>query len=354
MSKLKISKRQLLKLIGLGSLAFSARPLLAQESLTRIAFGSCLHQDKPQPIWDAVIAANPQLFLFLGDNIYGDSDDPAVLAAQYQKLSAQPGFQRLQEMTELQAIWDDHDYGRNDAGVEYPSKEASRELFLDFWKEPASSARRSRPDGIYTASTYGPQGRRTQIIMLDLRWNRTALTAVPSEAEQAARVAQNMGPYAADFSAAASLLGAAQWRWLEEQLREPAELRILCSSIQVLADFTGWESWANFPAERERLLQLLGKTTSSVNLIISGDVHWCEYSQLSLSPDTIPLAELTSSGLTETWEAISPNRHRVGEAYAVANFGLIEIDWRGDKPRLHLSVRDQSSAALIEQHHPHF
>lgn len=354
MNQLQISKRLLLKLIGLGSLAFSTRRLLAQESLTRIAFGSCLHQDKPQPIWDAVIATNPQLFLFLGDNIYGDSDDPVVLAAQYHKLGEQPGFRRLRERAELQAIWDDHDYGRNDAGVEYPSKEASRELFLDFWKEPLSSPRRSRPDGIYTASTYGPQGRRTQIIMLDLRWNRTALTAVAGDAEQVARVAQNMGPYAPDLSAGASLLGAAQWRWLEEQLRVPAELRILCSSIQVLTDFTGWESWANFPEERERLLQLLGETTSSVNLIISGDVHWCEYSQLSLSPDKIPLAELTSSGLTETWEAISPNRHRLGKAYAVPNFGLIEIDWRGSKPRLHLSVRDQSSIALIEQRYPHF
>src|SRR3989337_529307 len=41
-------------------------------SLTRIAFGSCAKQTKDQPIWDAVLAAKPDLFVFLGDNIYGD------------------------------------------------------------------------------------------------------------------------------------------------------------------------------------------------------------------------------------------------------------------------------------------
>ena len=50
-------------------------PLHAQDTpspLTRIAFGSCADEEKPQPIWDAVLAYQPQLFLFAGDNVYGD------------------------------------------------------------------------------------------------------------------------------------------------------------------------------------------------------------------------------------------------------------------------------------------
>jgi alkaline phosphatase D len=64
-------------------------------ALTRIAFGSCAEQHKPQPIWAAVQAADPELFLFLGDNVYGDTRDRGELEQAYAALAAQPGFQRL-------------------------------------------------------------------------------------------------------------------------------------------------------------------------------------------------------------------------------------------------------------------
>jgi alkaline phosphatase D len=348
-------KRDTLKLLGLSTLALPAQRLLAAESvLTRIAFGSCLHQDKPQPIWDAVLATQPDLFIFLGDNIYGDSDDPAVLAAQYAKLAAKPGFQRLRATTPVLAIWDDHDFGRNDAGAEYPAREASRALFMDFWNEAADSVRRTRPDGIYTSQLFGPVGQRVQVILPDLRWNRSPLNTVGSDAELTARTNANMGPYAINHSPAATLLGEAQWRWLEAEFRKPADVRIFSSSIQALANYTGWEAWANFPAERERLLRLLDAATDSINLVISGDVHWCEYSLLPPRSDgALPLAELTSSGLTETWEQISPNEFRRGTAYAVPNFGLIEITWDGgNRPVLQLSARTLDSSALFEHRFP--
>ena len=60
--------------------------LAAEEPLSRISFGSCAKQDKPQPIWDAVVAGKPELFIFLGDNIYGDSADMNVLQAKYEQL----------------------------------------------------------------------------------------------------------------------------------------------------------------------------------------------------------------------------------------------------------------------------
>jgi len=343
-------KRHTLKLFGLSPLALPVQA--AELPLTRIAFGSCLHQDKPQPIWDAVLATNPQLFVFLGDNIYGDSDDPSVLAAQYAKLAAQPGFQRLLASTPVIATWDDHDYGRNDAGLEYPAKEASRDLFMDFWGVPAASPRRTRADGIYEVLRIGSPGQDVQILLLDLRWNRTGLSVVPDEAAWAARDAANMGPYNLIEDPNSHLLGEAQWRWLEQQFREPAAVRIIATSIQALADFTGWETWANFPAERERLLALLDAATDSVNLLISGDVHWCDYSLLQRPGVPLPHAELSSSGLTETWDKISPNRHRVGNAYAVPNFGLIDIDWSGARPQLQLSVRDEQASVLLEHRYP--
>jgi alkaline phosphatase D len=347
------ARRNALTLLGLSPLALPAPRLLAADApLTRIALGSCLHQDKPQPIWDAVLASSPDLFIFLGDNIYGDSDDPAVLAAKYAQLAAVPGFRRLRESASVLATWDDHDYGRNDAGAEYPVREASRALFMDFWQVAADSPRRTQEGGIYGAEIIGPPGRRVQILLPDLRWNRTPLRSVQGTAALARRDAADMGPYEPDPSPSASLLGAAQWRWLETELSKPAEVRILASSLQALATFTGWEAWANFPAERTRLLELLAATTDSVNIIISGDVHWCEYSRLEPAGNREALAELTCSGLTETWEKISPNELRVGTAYAVQNFGLIDIDWSDQRPRLQLSARTLDGSALFEHQHP--
>jgi alkaline phosphatase D len=39
------------------------------------------------------------------------------------------------------AVWDDHDYGVNDGGGDFPAKEISRKAFLDFFNEPMASDR---------------------------------------------------------------------------------------------------------------------------------------------------------------------------------------------------------------------
>ena len=317
--------------------------------VSRIAFGSCVHQDKPQPIWDVVNAAKPDVFVFLGDNIYGDSEDAAVLQSKYEKLGAVPGFQQLRQQTDVVAIWDDHDYGVNDGGLEYPSKEASRQVMLDFFSEPADSERRSRPDGIYTSYVYGEPGNTVQIILLDLRWNRTALHEVADADKRASRLALDMGPYDASLEPGATMLGEAQWQWFQQQLHVAADLRIIGSSIQLLADFTGWETWANFPADRQRFFNLLHTSPIVPTVIISGDTHWSEFSRINNSGLPFPLVEMTSSGLTEEWQAISPNRHRVGEAFAQANFGLMEIDWSVQPPAMKMQIRGVDGRVLIDQ-----
>lgn len=327
-----------------------AGPAVSAESSFVLAFGSCVHQDRPQPIWERVLDAQPDVFAFLGDNIYGDSDDPQVLVAKYQQLGAVDQVRRLQEQAQVVAIWDDHDFGRNDAGMEYPQKEASRQLMLDFWGEPANSTRRTRPDGIYTAYVFEHEGKRIQLILPDLRWNRTPLQEVTDSAQQAWREAQNMGPYEANLQASASMLGEAQWQWLERQFEEPADLRIIGSSLQLLAEFTGWESWANFPADRQRLMQLLEQHNQIPTLILSGDTHWSEISQVEHAGMEWPLVDITSSGLTEEWYAISPNRHRVGEAFAQANFGLLKIDWdESNNLQIDAVIRDVAGEDLISK-----
>lgn len=310
-----------------------AAPALAQgraaRAITRIGFGSCARQDKDQPIWERVNAWRPDVFVFLGDNIYGDTEDMGVMRDKYDQLAAKPGFRTLRRQSEVIATWDDHDYGVNDGGSEYPMKAESAALFLDFWGVPADHPRRGHA-GIYGSYSYGPLGQRVQIILPDNRTFRSPLLGYSVEPA-------DKGQYVINQDPAATMLGARQWDWLENELRQPADLRILASSTQVLPDAPGYEAWINFQADHQRLLDLVDFAQVDNLLIISGDTHYAELSRLD-ERVPYPMYELTSSGLTEVWPVFGPNRHRIAQAPLAPNYGRLTIDWEGTDPHVLMEV----------------
>ncbi len=314
---------------------------------SKILFGSCGHQDKKIPIFNAINKEKGDLFIFLGDNIYGDTNDMDVLADKYQRLGAKPGFKTLKAQTPIIAMWDDHDYGQNDAGKEYPHKEQSRQIMLNFWGEPANSARRTRSDGIYTSYMYGENEQTIQVIMPDLRWNRDALNHVGELEYYTKRKLNNQGPYSPSEVKGASMLGEAQWQWLEQELKKPAAIKLIASSLQLLPDFTGWESWANFPEDRNRLFALIKKHKVNGVVIISGDTHWGEISKYQQNLD-YPLIEMTSSGLTEKWKDVSPNKHRVGNYTHNVNYGDLSIDWQQTDPTISLKLKGIDGQVIMQ------
>jgi alkaline phosphatase D len=111
-----------------------------------------------------------------------------------------------------------------------PSKEASRELLLDYWEKPKSSLRRTQEGGIYSsvlfiepaasARLHGAEPRVIQLLLLDLRWNRTALNEITDDNLRSQRFEESRGPYEAGLGADAELLGDAQWTWLEKNLQK--------------------------------------------------------------------------------------------------------------------------------------
>ncbi len=314
------------------------------EPLSRISFGSCGNQERPQPIWKAVLASRPQLFLFLGDNIYADTQDMAVMRAKYAKLAALPGFQTLRKTCPILATWDDHDLGANDAGSDYPKKDESQRMFLDFFGDPDDSPRRHRK-GVYDAHVFGPVGKRVQVIMLDTRYFRTS----PLKRKHGRSV--NQGPYEGNPDPQSTILGEEQWRWLDTQLRVPAEIRIVASSIQVVAEDHGWEKWMNFPHERERLFKLIRDTGAQGVILLSGDRHLAELSMMEAGVG-YPIYDLTASGFnmsSKSWRPYEVNRHRVATLNWGDNFGVIAIDWDRPSPRISLQIRDVEGDIVIQQ-----
>ena len=302
---------------------------------TTIAVGSC-HRTGPNSelAFTRIAASHPQVFLFLGDNIYGDTRDMQVLDKKYQALGAVASWQQLKASAKVLPIWDDHDYGENDAGAEYPMKVESAALFFNFFGFPADHPARAR-GGVYHSAMFGPAGKRLQVILLDARTFRSPL------------IRERVGSrkvYVPDPDAGKTMLGAAQWQWLEQQLAEPAEVRVVCGGIQFLPEEHVFEKWANLPAERTRMLGMVAKA-SGKSVLLSGDRHLAEISSLTHEGKT--LVEMTSSGMTHagagrTASGDEPNRHRVGKLFSDLNSGTVDVTWNdGAAPTVRLRVLDK-------------
>jgi alkaline phosphatase D len=310
--------------------------------LRRIAFGSCINTNT-HPMLNQTLQIPFDLFILLGDNIYADTTNAMVMRKKYDELKRSEFFRGLMAKSPVLATWDDHDYGGNDAGAEYPMKVESQKLFLDFLDEPLDSPRRTH-QGVYDARVFGPAGRRVQVILLDTRYFRSLLSTGENN------VVPSGGRYIPNLDPEATMLGETQWKWLETQLLVPAEIRLIASSIQFISEFSGGEGWANLPREKQRLLQLLARTKANGVVFLSGDRHWAELSRLDRA-GSYPLFDLTSSALTQHHKrgTPTPNRYREGPTFHEANLGLIHLDWSRASPAVTLQLLDATGTVRIEK-----
>jgi alkaline phosphatase D len=227
------------------------------------------------------------------------------------------------------AIWDDNDYGLNDGGADFRFKGESKAAFLDFWRAPANDPRRAR-DGIHDARILGPTGKRVQVIMLDTRWFRSPWK--PTDQRNAAGKER----YLPDSDPAKTMLGEVQWRWLEEQLRQPADVRLVVSGVQVIVEGHGWERWGNFPHEVQRLYRTIAAARAKGVVLLSGDRHFgAIYREARGGP--YPMYELTSSGITHPWrDGTEAGPNRIGDLFTDFHYGMVDIDWTARSIRLAL------------------
>ncbi|XP_078443697.1 calcineurin-like metallo-phosphoesterase superfamily protein isoform X2 [Wolffia australiana] len=347
-----------------GAVGVDATPQL----VSRIAFGSCAKQGTPQPIWSAISEFDPHIFIWLGDNIYGDNKRPLrvfgkertigpwknlplffaspeqELRERYRIQKSNPGYSNLRSRAQIIGTWDDHDFGLNDAGKEFSGKNISQKLMLEFLDESPDSPR-FKQSGVYASYTYGPVGKQIKVILLDTRYHRD--------------------PIGSD----GSILGEEQWAWLEKELYGPkTDITIIGSSIQVISNLSAttsplfyMESWGRFPKERKRLFNLINQSKRNGIFFISGDVHFSEITRFDCATG-YPLYDVTSSGITQSVEnavpllsplvrflaRVTPCTMRIYNSgcryssciYGKPNFGAIEIDWDATPRRLRLETRD--------------
>ncbi len=344
-SKVKIHKMKVYSVLLVMTLLFScskkSSPKKNQKSKFVIAFGSCNDQNRPNTFWNDILKNNPDVWIWGGDNVYSDTEDMQKMASDYHVLKSDSSYKNFTEKTTILGTWDDHDYGKNDAGLDYVQKDSSQQLFLDFLDVSDSSLRRTRK-GVYHSQLFTVGDKRIKIIILDTRFFRTALTKDPTGQRRYIPNKTNDG----------TLLGEVQWNWLANELtNSTADFNVLVSSIQFLSQEHGWETWGNMPHEVQKMEELIVASKAKRVLFLSGDRHISEISKSNLPNSTYPLFDFTSSGLTHTYEAFESetNLNRISNVITAKNFGTVIFDLTANS--ILMEIRGADNMVLESIHH---
>ena len=282
----------------------SSANIIYAESI-KIGLGSCLDQDYPQPIWQSIKKEDLNYFIFLGDNVYGDTRYGSLrkMKSAYDKQKkVLPDF--LNDIS-IFSIWDDHDFGINDGGADYRFKRRAQELYLDFW-EITKDDDRSNREGIYFSKNEIFFDKKFKFIFLDTRFFRSKLKGKKSN-------------YIENIEPDATILGNAQWTWLENELKSDFDFLFIFSSIQIIAKDHRFEKWSNFPNERAKLFELLEQFNDKT-ILFSGDRHRAGIYMKN------GIIEVTSSSMNKPGSSFNEtDNYLIGKTYPQENYGVIEI-----------------------------
>lgn len=305
-------------------LAHSTRTAPAGPASFRVGFGSCcrIQFDPVQQIWNTARVLEPDLFIWLGDNIYADSDQPQVLADLYGRGRVVERLEPFLRSTPQLATWDDHDFGYNDSDGESPYKDAALKVFKDFWANPAYGEPEN--PGIYFRYSYGG----VDFFVLDGRYHRDP-TARPDNAEK-------------------TMLGARQKAWLKR------ELKASDAAFKVLASGGGWssaenedggDSWAVYMTERNEIFDFIRDEEISGVVCISGDSHMGELNCIPRSEQggydiydfcSSPLAQQPAAKNTRQTPEV-----RIRDTWTRSvNIGLLAFNFSGVTPVLTYNLYD--------------
>jgi alkaline phosphatase D len=295
----------------------------------RFAFASCQHYEAGYyAAWRDVVAADPDLVVFLGDYHYENyarnpadrvrahaSPDPKTLVEyrrRYEQYRLDPALQAAHLQCCWLATWDDHEV-RNDYANLENAEEQPPEVFLlrraaayQSWWEHMPVRLRARPAGghaqIYASFDFGDLLR---FNVLDTRQYRSP-HACSLPGKRGGRMIENCEER---LQTTRTMLGVDQEDWLTGRLASsPAGWNVIAQQLLFapLDQKPGpgesfWsDNWDGAPAARNRLLRSIADRNVGNPIVIGGDIHsfWANDVYLDGVGSPIVATEFTGTSIS--------------------------------------------------------
>ncbi len=258
--------------------------------------GSCAYFNQPEydrpgkpygsdsSIFEIMAKEKSAFMLWLGDNWYTrEADYQSEWGLNYRPMHdrslkvLQPFWKSMGHY----AIWDDHDYGPNDADKSYVLKEASRKVFINNWCNPSFG---ENGKGVYSKFSYND----VDFFLLDDRWFRSndetpdSLDGKPNDDKR--------------------MFGKEQMEWFKNAMRQSnsnanVHFRIIATGSQVINPVSPWDCFRHFPAEYKEMMDFLQEEKINAVVFLTGDRHLSEINKVERN-GAYPMYDITSSPLT--------------------------------------------------------
>lgn len=307
------------------SVSFRTYPAPSETGTVRLAFGSCskISQFPNGPIYNAIAKEAPHLMIFLGDNAYfivadgsdrhfsttgpvGDWNFPDAMRMRHLITRVHPDLQGMLRSVPSYGIWDDHDYGPNNADRTFDLKEEALRVFKQMWANPGWGT--TQTPGIFSNFRCGP----AEIFLLDDRYYKYS----PDIHKDVTR----------DTGA---IWGREQLAWLLDALKKStASVKVIANGTQVLCqDGRGEGHYREAFGEFQKLAQTLAAEKIGGVVFLSGDRHHSEAMQQA-QPDGTLIAEATSSPLQQDQKPALLDRYHSNQLWGMRgnNYGLLTIN----------------------------
>ena len=296
----------------------------------RIGFGSCLNDVlyNKFPVFLGVAKEQPDMFLFVGDNTYyvrtwkgpdgkrkmvttgpkGEWSTQKQMFARQMSTRNNPWMQPLLGSVPCYAVWDDHDYGPNNADRLFANKKKSLKVFKQMWANPSYGVKGTK--GCFSTFRRGP----VQVFLMDCRYHKYVKTrAHPKVSDKDCQI-----------------WGEEQLDWLCGHLEaSDAPIKLIANGTQFLYQGkTGEGHYQEARREYQTLLDYLHKQRIGGVVFLTGDRHHTELMHVKRT-DGPEVIDFTSSPLGQNQTVGVYGGERQPTAVWTMggdSFGLVTVD----------------------------
>lgn len=306
-----------------------------------VAMGSCAYVNEPEydrpgkpygseyQIFGSIAAQKPDVMLWLGDNFYYREPDYFTRTGMLHRAThtrSLPEMQPLLAATNNYAIWDDHDFGPNDADGTFIHKEMAWEVFRDFWGNPTFGLPGQK--GCTTAFSYND----VDVFMLDNRYYRT--------------------PDYCKTCPEKTALGKEQLEWFLEALTTSrAPFKLVAIGGQLLTTDDHDETYQHlYKAERDTILARIEREGIKGVVFLTGDRHFTELSALKNKAGNwvydLTVSALTSGAFVDAGKKIKNDFRVDGTVVDYHSYSVLRFSGPRKERQMQINVYDSNGKEL--------